>query len=204
MSYSAIVKSGAKLAVVPAALALLAAPALAHTGVDAHAGFASGFGHPFGGLDHLLAMVAVGLWAIQLNQNGSRHGLWLLPLSFVAPMALGFLSGYAGLPLPGVELGIALSVLALGLVVAFAARPPLAVAMLFCAVAAIFHGHAHGAEMPADGIAAAYAGGMVLATALLHGAGIAAARLAQRVSLPVLTRAAGAAVAVCGVVILVA
>ncbi|MFN4165217.1 MAG: HupE/UreJ family protein [Ferrovibrio sp.] len=162
-------------------------------------GFAGGFAHPFGGFDHLLAMVAVGLWAIQ---HGGR-ALWLLPLSFVLPMAGGFALALAGVMLPGVEAGIALSVLVLGLAVAFAARPPLVAAMAVTAVFALLHGHAHGTEMGDASQAALYAGGMVLATALLHAGGLVAARLAQQFALPALTRAAGAAVALAGIVILV-
>lgn len=186
-----------------AGLALVAAPAFAHVGVDSGAGFGTGFAHPFGGLDHMLAMVAVGLWAIQLAGKGNTRALWLLPLSFVLPMALGFLGGYLGLALPGVELGIAVSVLALGLVVAFSFRPPLWVAMLFTTAAALFHGHAHGAEMPETAAALSFGAGMVAATALLHVGGIALARLAQRAALPVLTRVAGAGVAAAGLVLLV-
>src|SRR3546814_756717 len=187
VKFGKFVKSG-RIPALSAVLALLAAPAFAHVGVDSGAGFGTGFSHPFGGLDHMLAMVAVGLWAIQLAAKGNTRALWLLPLSFVLPMALGFLGGYLGLALPGVELGIAVSVLALGLVVAFSFRPPLWVAMLFTTAAALFHGHAHGAEMPETAAALSFGAGMVVATALLHVGGIALARLAQRAALPVLTR----------------
>lgn len=193
-------------------LASLAVPALAHPGHpaghpggEAHAaGFAAGFAHPFGGFDHLLAMIAVGLWAVQFAaRSGNRSSLWLLPAAFVLPMGAGFLLALSGIVLPGVEAGIALSVLLLGLAVAFAARPPLAAAMAVTAGFALFHGFAHGAEM-GEGVAAAYAAGMLLATALLHGIGLAGALLTQQIATPVLTRAAGVAVAVAGVVILVA
>lgn len=186
---------------------LAAAPALAHPGHpgDFHdAGFATGFAHPFGGLDHLLAMLAVGLWAIQQAMTGERRALWLLPAAFVLPMAAGFVLGFSGVALPGVETGIALSVLVLGLVVAFAVKPPLPAAMAVTALFALFHGHAHGTEMPGMADAAlVYGTGMVLATALLHAIGLVAARLAQQLALPVLTRVAGGAVALAGVVILV-
>jgi urease accessory protein len=189
-------------------LASLALPALAHPahpGGETHdAGFAQGFAHPFGGFDHLLAMIAVGLWAVQFaTRSGNRAGLWLLPAAFVLPMGAGFLLALNGIVLPGVEAGIALSVLILGLAVAFAARPPLAAAMAITAGFALFHGYAHGTEMGA-GVATAYAAGMLLATALLHGIGLVVALLSQQVATPVLTRAAGAAVAVAGAVILVA
>lgn len=185
-----------------AMMVLAAGTAFAHPGHPGGEvvalGFAGGFAHPFGGFDHLLAMVAVGLWAIQ---HGGR-ALWLLPLSFVLPMAGGFALALADVTLPGVETGIALSVLVLGLAVAFAARPPLVAAMAVTAVFALLHGHAHGTEMGAASQAALYAGGMILATALLHAGGLAAARLAQQFALPALTRAAGAAVALAGIVIL--
>lgn len=187
-----------------AMLVLAAGTAFAHPGhpggEPVALGFAGGFVHPLGGLDHLLAMVAVGLWAIQ---HGGRRALWLLPLSFVLPMAGGFALALAGIALPGVEAGIALSVLILGLLVAFAVRPPLPAAMAVTAVFALLHGHAHGSEMGDASHALLYAGGMVLATALLHAGGLVAARLAQQVAMPALTRVAGAAVAVAGIVILV-
>lgn len=186
--------------IVSALLALAAGPALAHSGHDGGAGFGAGFAHPFGGLDHLLAMAAIGLWAVQQN---SRRALWLLPLAFVLPMALGFAFAFAGIALPAVETGIAVSVLVLGLLVAFAARPAPAVAAALTAVFALFHGHAHGSELPQADMAAGYAAGMVLATALLHGLGLLGAGLAQRAALPALTRAAGAAAALAGLVILV-
>lgn len=201
-------KSKLGQAVLPAILlASLALPALAHPGhpgAEAHdAGFVQGFAHPFGGFDHLLAMIAVGLWAVQFaSRGGNRAGLWLLPAAFVLPMGAGFLLALNGIALPGVEAGIALSVLILGLAVAFAARPPLAAAMAVTAGFALFHGYAHGGEM-GEGVATTYAAGMLLATALLHAVGLVAAMLSQQVATPVLTRAAGAAVAVAGIVILV-
>jgi len=194
-------------------LASLAVPALAHPGHpggEAHdAGFAQGLAHPFGGFDHLLAMLAVGLWAVQFAaRTENRSALWLLPAAFVLPMGAGFLLALNGIALPGVEAGIALSVLILGLAVAFAARPPLAAAMTVTAGFALFHGFAHGTEMGGaemgDGAATAYAAGMLLATALLHGLGLAGALLSQQVATPLLTRVSGAIVAVAGVVILVA
>lgn len=187
--------------IVSAILSGFAGPALAHSGHDGGAGFAAGFAHPFGGLDHLLAMAAVGLWAIQ---QGSRRGLILLPAAFVASMALGFALGLGGFGLPGIETGIALSVLILGLLVAFAVRLPLAAAATLTALFALFHGHAHGTGLPSAEMALSYATGVVMATALLHGAGLVAATLAQKVALPALTRAAGAACALTGLAILVA
>lgn len=188
---------------------LCAAPAaLAHPGhpgaEPAAMGFAGGFAHPFGGFDHLIAMLAVGLWAVQYAARSEKMtALWLLPASFVVAMAGGFVLGLAQVVLPGVETGIALSVLLLGLIVAFAVRPPLPASMAVTALFAVFHGHAHGTELGDASQAMTYALGMMLATALLHGLGLAAARLAQHVALPALTRAVGAAVALAGIVILV-
>ena len=186
--------------IVSAILAVVAGPALAHTGGHAATGFAAGFTHPFSGLDHLLAMATVGLWAIQ---QGSRRALVLLPGAFVSAMALGFTLAFAGIALPVVETGIALSVLILGLLVAFAAKPPLAAATVLISVFALVHGHAHGSELPQAEMAATYAAGMVGATGLLHGLGLLGARLAEQVALPALTRAAGAAIALTGLVVLV-
>ena len=160
------------------ALTLVAVPtaAFAHTGVgDAH-GLAHGFMHPVGGIDHVLAMVAVGVFAFVL---GGR-ALWLVPLSFVGMMALGFLLGIAQFEVPFVELGIALSSVVIGGVAALGRPMPVVAAMALAGGFAIFHGLAHGAEMPADAGGLAYALGFMLATALLHVAGIFAAMLAAR------------------------
>ena len=151
------------------ALSLIPTAALAHTGAGSASGFFQGFAHPVGGLDHVLAMVTVGLLAWQL---GGR-ALWLVPAAFVAAMALGGWLGIAGIALPHVELGIALSVVVLGAVVALGIKAPLAVAMGLAGLFAVFHGHAHGAEMPHDATGTAYAAGFLMATALLHLSGIA-------------------------------
>ena len=155
------------------AIGLIAVPsaALAHTGAgDAH-GFLHGFQHPIGGLDHVLAMVAVGVFAFVL---GGR-ALWLVPLSFVGMMAVGFLLGLGQVQVPFVELGIALSSVVIGGAAALGRPMPVAAAMGLVGVFAIFHGHAHGAEMPADASGLMYALGFMLATVLLHAAGIVAA-----------------------------
>jgi urease accessory protein len=151
-------------------LALCLAPtaALAHVGVGATGGFMHGFMHPLGGLDHQLAMILVGIFAYQL---GGR-ALWLVPLTFVSVMALGGFLGVAGVPVPLVEVGIALSVIVLGSVVAFGIKAPLAVAMGVVGLFAIFHGHAHGSEMPLDASGFVYGLGFMIATALLHAVGI--------------------------------
>jgi len=183
-----------------AILVLLPGAALAHPGHDA-GGFAHGVMHPLGGLDHVLAMVAVGLYAALL---GGR-ALWLVPATFVGVMAIGGALGAAGYPLPYTEIGIALSVIVLGLAVALRASLPTLAAMALVGLFAIFHGHAHGAEMPADAAAVSYATGFMLATALLHGAGIAiglvAGRLAEHGGWRV-AQAAGGAMALAGIALL--
>jgi urease accessory protein len=181
-----------------AALLLSPALAIAHPGHD-HAGIMSGIAHPIFGLDHLLAMVAVGLWAAQ--QTGKAR--WALPLTFVATMLLGGLLGFAGLEMPLMETGIAGSVLALGLLVALAVRPPLALAAGLTALFALSHGVAHGLELPMLSSPWGYAAGFVAATAALHGIGYAVARNLPQVAAP-LVRIAGAASALTGAWLLAA
>lgn len=188
----------ARIGVLATLTSVLPGVALAHTGVGDTSGFMHGFGHPISGLDHILAMVMVGLFAWQL---GGR-ALWLLPAAFVSVMAVGGALGLAGVDVPFVETGIALSVVALGAAVAFDVKTPVAVAMGFVALFAIFHGHAHGAEMPEDAGGLAYALGFMLATALLHAAGIAAGmllgKLGERYGSAVV-RSAGGVAALAGV-----
>lgn len=162
-----------KFLVLALATAISALPqaASAHTFGAHDAGFAHGFLHPVGGWDHLLAMVAVGLWAAQ---RGGR-ALWALPLAFVGAMVAGGAMGMTGMDLPAVETGILLSVLVFGAAIAFAVAMPLPAAAALVALFGVFHGHAHGAEMPAAAEPMLYAMGFVLATALLHAGGIAAA-----------------------------
>ena len=183
-----------------AILVLLPGAALAHPGHDA-GGFAHGLVHPLGGLDHVLTMVAVGLYAALL---GGR-ALWLVPATFVGVMAIGGALGAAGYPLPYVETGIALSVIVLGLAVALRVSLPTLGAMALAGLFAIFHGHTHGAEMPLGVSGVTYAAGFMLATALLHGAGIAiglvAGRLAEHVGWRV-AQAAGGAMALAGIALL--
>lgn len=180
--------------------ALLLSPALAfgHPGHD-HAGVMSGLAHPIFGLDHMLAMLAVGLWAAQ--QSGKAR--WALPLTFVATMLLGGVLGFAGFEMPLMETGIAGSVLALGLLVALAVRPPITVAAGLTALFAISHGVAHGLELPALSSPWGYAAGFVAATAALHGLGYAVARNLPQVAAP-LIRAAGVASALAGAWLLAA
>jgi urease accessory protein len=151
------------------AFALLApVPAYAHTGANVVFSFSSGFLHPLGGLDHLLAMFAVGLLAAQL---GGR-ALWLVPVAFVAVMIAGAAFGFAPIELPVVEYGISLSLVIIALPVALAVNLPAAAAMMLVGVFAIFHGHAHGSELPAGGEVLAYIAGFASATALIHAAAI--------------------------------
>jgi urease accessory protein len=159
-----------------AAAAVLAPEvALAHTGEGVVGGFLSGFTHPIFGFDHVVAMVAVGLWGAFLGQPA----IWLLPVVFPVVMAFGGLAGVLGVPIPGVEAGIALSALALGAMVALALRPPLWIAAILVGVFAIFHGHAHGTELPEAVSPLAYGVGFVIATGLLHLSGIALGLLAR-------------------------
>ena len=150
------------------ALCLAPTAAFAHVGVGSTSGFVHGFMHPLSGLDHQLAMILVGVFAYQL---GGR-ALWLVPLTFVSVMALGGFLGVMGIPVPFVEVGIALSVIVLGAIVAFGVKAPLAVAMAAVGFFAIFHGHAHGSEMPLDASGFEYGLGFMLATAALHTVGI--------------------------------
>jgi urease accessory protein len=188
---------GTGLAVFAASFA--AGVAEAHTPGAAGAGFAQGFAHPLGGLDHLLAMVAVGLWAAQL---GGR-ALWAVPASFVAMMLLGAVVGWTGVPVPGVESAIALSLLALGLAVTTATRLPVALGAALVGAFALFHGHAHGSELPAAASVLAYGGGFIAATALLHGAGLALG-LATQARFAWALRLGGAGVAAAGVLLIMA
>jgi urease accessory protein len=143
--------------------------ASAHSETGTIGGFVSGFTHPLGGLDHIVAMVAVGLWGAFL---GGR-AMWTLPVVFPVVMALGGALGVVGVELPGVETGIALSGVVLGVMVALAARPPLWVAAVLVGIFAVFHGHAHGTELPEAANALTFAIGFVIATGLLHLCGIA-------------------------------
>ena len=180
----------------------LANAAHAHTGHSSVSGFAAGFSHPLGGLDHALAMVAVGLWAAR---QGGR-AMWAIPAAFVGAMAVGGALGMAGVALPFVEGGILASILVLGLLLATGAKLPASAGAAIAGAFAIFHGHAHGAEMPASASGIEYALGFVAASGLLHAAGIGLALAIGRAAcgpraseMPL--RFAGAAVALAGLVI---
>ncbi|MEN3163663.1 HupE/UreJ family protein [Tistrella mobilis] len=181
-----------------AAAALVAGPAFAHTGHEV-AGFMSGFAHPIGGLDHVLAMLAVGFWA---GQTGGRM-IWAAPLGFMALMIAGGALGMAGIGLPGVELGIVASIVVFGLMIAFAFRPNPVAAAAIAGVFALFHGHAHGTEMAGDGSAALYALGFLAATGLLHLAGIGIAMGLQKLQVARVERLIGAGIAAAGLVLMV-
>ena len=173
---------------------LVAMPALAHTGEDA-SGFTSGFFHPLFAWDHIAAMVAVGLWGAFLG----RPAIYILPIVFPLVMAVGGALGILGVALPAVEAGIAASALVLGVCVAMAARPPLWVAAIAVGFFAIFHGHAHGTELPDAANPFGYAAGFVLATGLLHLTGIAFGTITNSVAGRIVVRGAGAVIALAGV-----
>ncbi|MDR7147823.1 urease accessory protein [Rhizobium sp. BE258] len=157
---------------------MIPAVASAHTGIGPTSGFVHGFAHPISGIDHTLAMVLVGLLAYQL---GGR-AIFLVPAAFVGIMMVGGVLGVAGVDLPMVEIGIALSVVVLGAAVALRIKTPTTVAMAVVGLFALFHGHAHGSEMPANATAFTYASGFVAATALLHGLGLVAGFITARLS----------------------
>jgi urease accessory protein len=146
------------------------------------------------GLDHVLAMIAVGLWGAQLG----APALWLLPVTFPVVMALGGMVGLLGVPLPGVEVGIAVSALLLGLAVMSELRPPLAAGAVLVGLFGVFHGHAHGTELPPGQSALLYSMGFVVATGCLHGVGIAVGLVHGRPWGKPLLRGAGAVVALAG------
>lgn len=174
--------------------ALLASPAHAHTSEGLAGGFVSGLLHPILGFDHLVAMVAVGLWGAFLGMPA----IWLLPVVFPAVMAVGGAIGISGLPLPGVEVLIAGSAIVLGGCVALAWRAPLWIAGILVGAFAIFHGHAHGTELPQAASPIAYAAGFVIATGALHLCGIAFGMLSRYPSGERAVRLCGAAIAVVG------
>jgi urease accessory protein len=177
---------------------MIAAPAFAHTGEGFAGGFAGGFAHPLLGPDHVAAMLAVGLWGAFLGMPA----LLVLPVMFPLVMAAGGVLGILGVPLPSVEIGIAASAVVLGLMVALAAKPNLWIAAILVGIFAIFHGHAHGAELPEGADAVAYSLGFVIATGLLHLAGIAFGLLAQWPAGRIAVRAAGSLIAIAGLVFL--
>lgn len=173
---------------------LMTLPACAHTSEGIAGGFVSGFLHPILGFDHLVAMVAVGLWGAFLGMPA----MWLLPVIFPVVMALGGAMGIAGLPLSGGEVLIAGSAIVLGGCVALAWRAPHWIAGILVGAFAIFHGHAHGAELPQSASPIAYAAGFVIATGALHLFGITFGMLSRYPSGERAVRVCGAAIAVVG------
>ncbi len=181
-----------------AAFTFVASPVLAHTGVGSVSGVSAGFGHPISGLDHVLAMIAVGILAAQL---GGRS-MWFVPASFVGMMVFGGFLGISGVPVPFVEQGIIGSVIILGAVIAVGRKIPMPLAMAMVGTLAIFHGHAHGAEIPASVSGFQYGLGFVVATALLHAIGVGlnvgVQKLGDKLA-PIAIRVSGGAIAAAGV-----
>jgi urease accessory protein len=174
-----------------------ASPAFAHSG-SVTGGLIGGFAHPMFGADHVVAMVAVGLWGAFLGPPA----IYVLPIVFPLVMTVGGVLGIAGVPLPGVEIGIAVSAVILGTMVALAARPPLWIAAMIVGAFAIFHGHAHGAELPPGVGALAFSIGFVVATGCLHLVGIAFGLLAHWPAGLAAVRAAGGVIAIAGLLFL--
>ena len=172
----------------------LPSTASAHTQTGAIGGFVSGFSHPMTGLDHMVAMVAVGLWGAFL---GGR-AMWMLPVVFPVVMAFGGALGVLGVPFPAIETGIAISGVVLGFMVAFAVKPPLWIAAVIVGLFGMFHGHAHGTELPETANALAYSVGFVISTGLLHLSGIALGLLVRWPWGRVTVRAGGFAIAAVG------
>jgi urease accessory protein len=173
---------------------LAAAPAFAHTG-ESGGGFISGMAHPIFGPDHVVAMLAVGLWGAFLG----NPAIWLLPVVFPLVMAVGGVLGIIGAPMVAVETGIATSAIVLGLMVALAARPPLWTAAMLVGAFAIFHGYAHGKELPDGANAVAFSAGFVIATGLLHLGGVGFGLLTRWPAGRLAVRGAGGVIALVGV-----
>jgi len=186
------------LPLVALSLLIMTGPTIAHTEGSVAGGFLRGIWHPMSGFDHVVAMIAVGLWGAFLG----APGIWLLPIVFPMVMAFGGALGIIGVPIPSVEVGIALSAIVLGLCVALALRPPLWIAAIIVGTFAIFHGHAHGTELPAAADAYAYAAGFVIATGLLHITGIMFGLLARWEVGEMAVRAGGGLIALAGVAFL--
>ena len=175
-------------------LSLMPITALAHTGIGTTTGFAAGFSHPFAGIDHLLAMIAVGLWAAQMGGRAT----WAVPASFVTVMLLGAILGFTGIAVPYIETGILVSLLVLGLLVAGAVKLPLLLSSVLVGSFALFHGHAHGSEIPLVAGAVTYISGFLMATTLLHLLGLAAGFRLNRFRFEHFTRLAGGVIVVSG------
>ena len=181
-----------------ALLLLWASPALAHVEQGQAVGFITGLEHPWSGLDHVLAMIAVGIWGAQLG----NPALWILPVTFPMVMSLGAMMGLLGIPLPGIEIGIAVSAILLGVMVLGEIRPKLYIAAAMVGFFAIFHGHAHGTELPAGQSGLLYSMGFVIATGVLHGIGILIGTIHRWPAGKMALRGAGAFIALMGVIFL--
>jgi urease accessory protein len=188
------------ISILSVVLIVLATPAnaFAHTRGGEAAGLISGLLHPVSGLDHVLAMIAVGLWGAQLG----APAVWLLPVTFPMVMAFGGMLGLIGIRIPGVEVGIALSAIGLGAAVCYEARPKVWVAGVLVGLFAVFHGHAHGTELQPGANALLYSVGFVIATGLLHATGIGIGLVHRWPAGQVALRATGAAITVAGVAFL--
>jgi urease accessory protein len=174
---------------------LYAQAAQAHVNKGEAAGFLSGLKHPISGLDHVVAMIAVGLWGAQLG----APAIWVLPVAFPMVMACGGMLGLLGVPLPGIEIGIAASAILLGAAVMTELRPPIALAAVLVGFFAIFHGYAHGSELPAGQSGLLYSIGFVMATGCLHGVGISIGLVHRWSWGQRALRVAGAAIALAGI-----
>lgn len=174
---------------------LIASPALAHVEQGQAVGFVTGLEHPWSGLDHVLAMIAVGLWGAQLG----NPALWILPVTFPMVMAMGAMMGLLGIPVPGIEIGIAVSAILLGAMVLGEVKPKLYIATVMVGFFAIFHGHAHGTELPAGQSGLLYSMGFVIATGVLHGIGILIGTIHRWPAGKLALRGAGAFIAAMGV-----
>ncbi len=184
------------LAFFSAVLALIfsATPAQAHIVAGEAGGFAAGFKHPWSGWDHILAMVSVGIWGAQLG----RPAIWVLPVTFPLVMSVGGFLGLIGVPLPGVEVGVALAALVLGVMIMFEAHPFLWIAAVIVGLFGLYHGHAHGTELPPGASGLLYSVGFILATGSLHLLGISIGLVHQWAPGRIALRVAGAAIAVAG------
>lgn len=174
------------------------ASVLAHVEQGQAVGFITGLEHPWSGLDHVLAMIAVGIWGAQLG----NPALWILPVTFPMVMSLGAMMGLLGIPLPGIEIGIAVSAILLGTMVLGEVKPKLYIAAVMVGFFAIFHGHAHGTELPAGQSGLLYSMGFVIATGVLHGIGITIGLIHRWPAGKLALRGAGAFIAAMGFVFL--
>lgn len=175
--------------------------ALAHveSGVIGDGGFVSGMLHPVTGLDHVVAMVAVGLWGAILGQPA----IWMLPVAFPLVMAIGSILGIIGIPVPAIDIGVALSGIMLGAMVAAALRPPLTVAYILVSIFAIYHGYPHGVALPDFGMPLLYISGFVISTGMLHLSGIALGLLFRWRRGQLVVRASGGMITMVGIYYLV-